>query len=92
MADAIETNMVDEIKHKRLQKRLERRDKRIMGLERKIQLLESALAVRTLDLESLSKNIRREVTDALCNVRMVPISSGLKGSKILDIRYSSPGD
>lgn len=84
--------MVDEIKHKRLQKRLERRDKRIMGLERKIKLLESALAVRTLDLASLTKNIRREVTDALCNVRMVPVSSGLKGSKILDIRYSSSGD
>ena len=60
----------------RLVRRLERRDRRIAGLERKIRRLESALSWRTIDLESLSRNVRREVQDALCNVRMIPVFGG----------------
>jgi hypothetical protein len=66
----------------RLTRRIQRRDKRIAGLERKIQQLESALATRTLDLGSLSRNIRREVQDALCNVRFIPVHTTLKTANI----------
>lgn len=73
--------------HGRLLRRIERRDKRIAGLERKVQQLESALATRTLDLGSLSRNIRREVQDALCNVRMIPVNAGMRDKVITEIRY-----
>lgn len=62
----------------RLLRRIERRDKRIVGLERRIQQLESALVTRTLDLGNLSRNIQREVQQALCNVRFIPIRAGQK--------------
>ena len=70
----LETNAkrADVTRH-RLIRRIERRDKRIAGLERKIKRLEEVLSWRTMDLESLSRNIRREVEYALCNVRMIPV-------------------
>jgi multidrug resistance efflux pump len=63
-----------EITLERANRRIQRRDRKIAGLQRKIQRLENALAWRTIDLESLSRNVRREVQDALCNVRMIPIN------------------
>jgi multidrug resistance efflux pump len=64
----------NEIRLERANRRIERRDRKIAGLQRKIEQLENALAWRTIDLESLSRNVRREVVDALCNVRMIPIN------------------
>jgi hypothetical protein len=74
------------VSHQRLVRRLERRDKRIAGLERKIKQLENALAWRSIDLESLSRNVRREVVDALCNVRMIPIHGGNRDQVIAEVR------
>jgi hypothetical protein len=71
------------IREQRLIRRIENRDKKIAGLKRKVQQLESALAYRTMDLESLSRNIRREVEDALCNVRMVPVRNTLRDTKMI---------
>jgi hypothetical protein len=56
----------------RLQKKLANRDKRIAGLDRKVQQLETALCWRTIDLEKLTRNIHDEVVRALCSVRMIP--------------------
>jgi len=70
----------------RLVRRLERRDGRIAGLERKIRRLEEALSWRTIGLESLSRNIRREVQDALCNVRMISVNGLAKTSSIVETR------
>lgn len=70
----------------RRDRRLARRDKRIAGLERKIQRLERALALRTLDLESLSRNIRAEVQNALCNVRMIPVGGPHRNRVITEVR------
>gem|GEM_PF-3440291 len=72
----------------RLQRRTEQRDRRIAGMERKIQRLEEALSWRTIDLESLSRNIRREVQDALCNVRMIPVFGGKRDAVIAEVRIS----
>lgn len=75
------------VAHQRLVRRLDRRDKRIAGLERKIQQLENALAWRTMDLESLSQNVRREVQDALCNVRMIPVHGFKRDEVITEVRH-----
>lgn len=72
----------------RLVRRLERRDRRIAGLERKIRQLEEALSWRTIDLESLSRNVRREVQDALCNVRMIPVFGGTRDRVIVEVKTS----
>ena len=77
-----------EVVQRRLVRRLERRDRRIAGLERKIRRLEEALSWRTIDLESLSRNVRREVQDALCNVRMIPVFGGKRDQVITEVRNS----
>jgi multidrug resistance efflux pump len=64
----------NEIRLERANRRIQRRDRKIAGLQREIKRLENALAWRSMDLESLSRNVRREVQDALCNVRMIPIN------------------
>ena len=74
------------VAHQRLVRRLERRDKRIAGLERKIQKLEEALSWRSMDLESLSRNVRREVQDALCNVRMIPVHGLSSMNQIVEVK------
>lgn len=76
------------VAHQRLVRRLERRDRKIAGLERKIKRLEEALTWRTIDLESLSRNIRREVQDALCNVRMIPVFGGKRDAVIAEVKTS----
>lgn len=72
----------------RLVRRLERRDRRIAGLERKIRRLEEALSWRTIDLESLSRNVRHEVQDALCNVRMIPVHGASRDRVIAEVKTS----
>lgn len=74
----------------RLLRRIEKKNKKIEGLDRRVKMLERELANRTLDLGSLSRNIRREVQDALCNVRMIPVYGGMRDKLIVDIR--SEGD
>lgn len=80
------------VDQRRLVRRVERRDRRIAGLERKIKRLEEALAWRTLDLESLSRNVRREVQDALCNVRMIPVFGGSRDQVITEVRNTPAND
>jgi len=69
----------------RLIRRIEKRDKRIEGLERKVQQLEEALAWRTIDLENLTKNIRHEVQAAVSNMRMIPMN-GMARDRFVEIR------
>lgn len=76
----------EDIIHQRLLKRIEKRDKRIEGLERKIEKLENALAWRTLDLATLTHNIKDAVQDALCNVRMIPVGGLTRNNRILEVR------
>lgn len=83
--------MIDEtlqaaVARQRLARRIEKRDLKIAGLERKIKRLEEALTWRTIDLECLSRNVRREVQDALCNVRMIPVFGGARDKVITEVR------
>lgn len=77
---------LEEITHQRLIRRIEKRDKRIEGLERKVKKLEEALAWRTLDLESLTDNLHQTVQDALCNVRMIPVGALTQNNRIVEVR------
>jgi hypothetical protein len=80
----------EEAKRQRLLRRIERRDKKIKGMEDRIRMLERALVGRTLDLENLSRNIGREVQNALCNVRMIPVNGLPRMDRIVDVRIFSP--
>lgn len=71
---------------RRLERKLARRDRKIAGMRRRIALLESALATRTLDLGSLSRNVERAVTSALCNVRMIPVIGVGRDAKIVEVK------
>ena len=73
----------------RLKRRIARRDEKIAGLESKIKKLEEALAWRTLDLETLSRNLQHEVQQALCNVRMIPVFGGRRDRVIAEVKTTS---
>lgn len=77
------------IAQERLNRKIQRRNVKIAAMERRIASMERALVTRTLDLESLSKNVERAVTHALSNVRMIPVFSG-RNDKILEIRELPP--
>ena len=72
----------------RLRRKLEKRDQKIAGMKRRIIALERALGARTMDLESLSRNVERAVTHALCNVRMIPVSGVGRDPKILEVKLT----
>lgn len=78
--------MNNEIEKKRFERRLRRKDKRIAGLERKIQILETALVYRSLDLKNLTENIQNAVERTLCNVRMIPVHSLGRHSVIAEVK------
>ena len=73
----------------RLYRKIQRRDTKIAAMEQRIASMERALVTRTLDLESLSRNVERAVTYALSNVRMIPVLNG-RTDKILEIRELPP--
>jgi uncharacterized protein (DUF3084 family) len=79
-------NEIDK-KIQRLNNRILKRDKKIKGLERKCQMLEERLAWRTIDLESLSRNVGDVVQRAICNVRMIPVFGSERDSKIVEVRH-----
>lgn len=87
-----QSNAVTDVAVKRLVRRLEQRNRKIAGPERKIRRLEEALSWRTIDLESLSRNVRREVQDALCNVRMIPVFGGTRDKVIAEVKTSPAND
>ena len=78
---------------RRLQSKLDKRDKRIAGLERRVAELEREVTTRTGDLvlagaEQLRRDIEKSVTRALCNVRMIPVLDIGGHRKIVEVRTS----
>ena len=70
----------------RLKKKLEQRDRRIVGLLRKIGDLETSIATQAITLKRLPIDVEKAVQRALCNVRMIPIL-GIGGSdKVVEVR------
>ena len=80
----------EEVKLRRLQRRLDIRDRKIEGLKRKVARLERALAWRTVDLETLTRNLGETVQQALCNVRMIPVGGLTRNGRILGIQELPP--
>lgn len=85
MQNRVAADCPNEHRVMRLRRKIAKRDRRIIALEKKVLALESALGARTIDLESLSRNVERAVTDALCNVRMIPVF-GHRDRKIIEVR------
>jgi len=78
---------------RRLQRKLEKRNARIAGLERRIAKLEASLALRTgdavvVDFSLLRRDLTKAVTDALCNVRMIPVLDIGGHRKIVEVKTS----
>lgn len=70
----------------RLQRKLEKRDAKIAGLNRKVVDLERSLGLQAYLIERLPIDITRAVQDALCNVRMIPVFGLRSNDKIVEIR------
>lgn len=76
-----------DVRYERLKRKLQKRDNKIAGLERRVRELEHALADRMTDADRLGKRIENAVTTALCNVRMIPVFGGKHlPSKIVEVR------
>jgi len=78
---------------RRLRRKLEKRNQRIAGLERRIAKLEAALALRSgdavvVDFTKLRHDLAKAVTEALCNVRMIPVLDIGGHRKIVEVRTS----
>ena len=73
---------------RRLQSKLDKRDKKIAGLKRRIQELEHALAVKDVEVKRLPRDVTRAVQEALCNVRMIPVLGIGKSARILEVKSS----
>lgn len=79
----------------RMRRKLEKRDRRIAGLERQLRIANESLSLRTegivlVDTYTLRRDIARAVQEALCNVRMIPVL-GIGGSdRIVGIEAKKP--
>lgn len=76
----------------RLRLKIEKRDRRIEGLMRRISNLEAALATRTIMAERLPSDIAKAVQTALCNVRMIPVLGIRSNDRIIEVRSAAQAD
>lgn len=74
----------------RLRRKLAQRDQRIAGLMRRVEMLESALSTKDMEMKRLPNDVTRAVQRALCNVRLIPMIGIGGNGKILDVRYADP--
>jgi len=74
---------MSDIQITRLKRKIEKRDKRIKGLENKIDRLERKLAKTVIDLP---KTVEQSVTDAFMNVRFMPIHKFMGKERIVEVR------
>lgn len=74
---------------RRLRAKLEQRDRRIVGLTRRIAALEAALASKALSATHMRWEVTRAVQDALCNVRMIPVYGVGKMEKIVEVKATT---
>jgi hypothetical protein len=72
----------------RLLRKLEKRDLRIAGLQRRVAALESALATKDVEAKRLPREVARAVQEALCNVRMIPVIGAGKNARIVEVKSS----
>ncbi len=76
----------DAVRVARLERKIAKRDQRIAGLEARVAELEQALARNTVDEVRVGRReLDRAVTNALCNVRMIPIPKQASSNRI-DVR------
>jgi hypothetical protein len=69
----------------RLRRKLEQRDRRIAGLLRRIDELQSALITKDFEVKRMPTDVVRAVQQALCNVRMIPVLGLGSGDRIVEV-------
>lgn len=69
----------------RQKRKVDRLQNRIVGLEARIRELERALASDALSVSTHRREIERAVTNAMCNVRMIPITGSDNYARILEV-------
>jgi hypothetical protein len=75
---------MDEVKS--LRRKLAKRERRIAGMQRRINELEITLSLHVTRMERLPERVTKAVQDALCNVRLIPVSGVGRMDKIVEIR------
>ena len=76
-----------ETKVKRLQRKLDARNQKIAGLQRRIAKLESNLALRSGDAVVVEwRQLEHAMQNVLCNVRMIPVLGMSKLGRILEVK------
>lgn len=73
---------------RRLQSKLDKRDQKIAGLQRRVRELELTLARQYVERDTSMRDIRRAVQEALCNVRMIPVLGIGKNARIVEVKSS----
>lgn len=79
---------IEEIKLCRMQKKLNKRDRKIAALEKEIRELKSALCVHSFMIKRIPVDVTKAVQSALCNVRMIPIIGIGSSDRIVDIQVN----
>lgn len=73
---------------RRLQSKLDKRDRKIAGLQRRVRELELKLARQYVERDTSMRDVRRAVQEALCNVRMIPVLGIGKNARIVEVKSS----
>lgn len=71
---------------KALRRKLAKRERRIKGMQRRIDELETALSLHAIRIDRLPERVTKAVQDALCNVRLIPLVGAGRSDKIVEIR------
>jgi len=69
----------------RLLRKIDSRDRKIAGLRRRVEQLETAIANHEINVRRMPI---RAVQEALCNVRMIPVLGVGSSARIVEIKAS----
>jgi len=72
----------------RLLRKIDSRDRKIAGLRRRVEQLETAIANHEINVRRMPIDVTRAVQEALCNVRMIPVLGVGSSARIVEIKAS----
>lgn len=66
----------------RLQRKLRKKEAKLAGMRKHIGQLEEVIVNKAFDFNHISRKIENAVTNALCNVRMIPVIGKHKTARL----------
>ncbi len=72
-----------QVQFNRLWRKIQKRDEKIAGLNKRIAELEHTLAVKDNLLNKLPTDITKAVQRAICNVRMIPVHGSISSNELI---------